>query len=138
MTRFHRLFKEKLIEGVLFLIAFFSVFVTIGIIVVLSFETYEFFQEVSVLDFITDTQWTPLFTEKHFGILPLFAGTFLTTGIAILVALPIGLISAIYLSEYAPANLRTVIKPVMEILAAVPTVVYGYFALLFYKLQGTF
>lgn len=123
--------KERLIEGALFLSALFSVFVTIGIIAVLFFETFEFFKEVSIIDFLTDTQWTPLFTEKHFGILPLFTGTFLTTVIAIVVALPIGLISAIYLSEYASERMRTVVKPVLEILAAVPTVVYGYFALLF-------
>ncbi len=123
--------KEKLIEGALFLSALFSVFITVGIIAVLFFETYEFFKEVSIVDFFTDTQWTPLFAEKHFGILPLFAGTFLTTAIAIAVALPIGLISAIYLSEYAPDRLRVAVKPALEILAAVPTVVYGYFALLF-------
>jgi len=111
--------------------ALFSIFVTIGIVAVLFFETYEFFKEVSIVDFLTDTQWTPLFDEKHFGILPLFAGTFLTTIIAIAVALPIGLISAIYLSEYASARFRTAVKPALEVLAAVPTVVYGYFALLF-------
>ncbi|OGP64376.1 MAG: phosphate ABC transporter permease subunit PstC [Deltaproteobacteria bacterium RBG_16_42_7] len=123
--------KEKLIEGALFLSALFSIFVTVGIIVVLFFETYEFFKEVSIIDFFTDTQWTPLFTEKHFGILPLLTGTFLTTAIAIAVALPIGLVSAIYLSEYASGRVRTAIKPALEVLAAVPTVVYGYFALLF-------
>src|SRR3989338_8645362 len=123
--------KERIIEGVLFLSALFSIFVTIGIVAVLFFETYEFFKEVSIVDFLTDTQWTPLFDEKHFGILPLFAGTFLTTIIAIAVALPIGLISAIYLSEYASARFRTAVKPALEVLAAVPTVVYGYFALLF-------
>ena len=95
------------------------------------FETYEFFKEVSIIDFLIDTQWTPLFAEKHFGILPLFAGTFLSTAIAMAVSLPIGLISAIYLSEYASEKLRTAIKPILEVLAAVPTVVYGYFALLF-------
>ena len=123
--------KERIIEGVLFLSALFSIFVTIGIVAVLFFETYEFFKEVSIVDFLTDTQWTPLFDEKHFGILPLFAGTFLTTIIAIAVALPIGLISAIYLSEYASARFITAVKPALEVLAAVPTVVYGYFALLF-------
>jgi phosphate transport system permease protein len=131
MSKRYRWIKEKLIEGALFLSALFSIFVTIGIIAVLFFETYEFFKEVSIIDFLTDTQWTPLFTEKHFGILPLFAGTFLTTIIAILVALPIGVVSAIYLSEYASGRVRTTIKPALEILAAVPTVVYGYFALLF-------
>ena len=123
--------KERAIEGALFLSALFSVFITLGIIAVLVFETYGFFKEVSIIDFLTDTQWTPLFSEKHFGILPLFAGTFLTTAIAMLVALPVGLISAIFLSEYAPGGLRAIIKPMLEVLAAVPTVVYGYFALLF-------
>ena len=123
--------KERLIEGALFLSGLFSIFITIGIIAVLFFETYEFFKEVSIFEFLTDTQWTPLFSEKHFGVLPLFAGTFLTTIIAIIVALPLGLVSAIYLSEYAPERIRVMVKPVLEILAAVPTVVYGYFALLF-------
>src|SRR3990170_3432276 len=123
--------KERFIEGALFFSALFSVFITFGIVAVLFFETYEFFKEVSVIEFLTDTQWTPLFAEKHFGILPLFAGTFLTTVIAIIVALPLGLVSAIYLSEYAPERIRVMVKPVLEILAAVPTVVYGYFALLF-------
>lgn len=111
--------------------ALLSVFITIGIIGVLIFETIEFFKNVSIIDFLTDTEWTPLFSEKHFGILPLFAGTFLTTLIAMAVSMPIGLIGAIYLSEYASERLRTAIKPALEILAAVPTVVYGYFALLF-------
>ena len=124
-------YKERLIEGALFLSALFSIFITGGIIAVLFFETFEFFKEVSIIAFLTDTQWTPLFAEKHFGILPLFAGTFLTTVIAITVALPIGLISAIYLSEYATDRVRTMVKPALEVLAAVPTVVYGYFALLF-------
>ena len=128
--RFRKL-TERLIEGALFLSALFSILITAGIVAVLFFETYEFFKEVSIVDFLTDTQWTPLFAEKHFGILPLFTGTFLTTAIAIAVALPIGLISAIYLSEYASEKIRTTVKPALEILAAVPTVVYGYFALLF-------
>lgn len=131
MRKRYQWIKERLIEGALFLSALFSIFVTVGIIAVLFFETYEFFKEVSVIDFLTDTQWTPLFTDKHFGILPLFAGTFLTTTIAVLVALPIGMVSAIYLSEYAATGMRTAVKPMLEILAAVPTVVYGYFALLF-------
>lgn len=120
-----------MIEGSLFLSALLSVFITVGIIGVLLFETLSFFGEVSIIDFLTDTEWTPLFAEKHFGILPLFAGTFLTTFIAMAVSLPIGLISAIYLSEYASNRLRTTVKPFLEILAAIPTVVYGYFALLF-------
>ncbi|MBI5560137.1 MAG: phosphate ABC transporter permease subunit PstC [Deltaproteobacteria bacterium] len=126
-----RKLKERLIEGALFLSALLSVFITLGIIAVLLFETYGFFGEVSIIDFLTDTQWTPLFSDKHFGILPLFCGTLLTTAIAILVALPIGLTSAIFLSEYAPSGLRSIAKPFLEMLAAVPTVVYGYFALLF-------
>src|SRR3990172_8452063 len=97
--RFH--IKEKFIEGALFLSALLSVFITIGIIGVLIFETFEFFKEVSIIGFLIDTQWTPLFAEKHFGILSLFAGTFLTTAISMAVSLPIGLITAIYLSEYA-------------------------------------
>ncbi|MBI5407408.1 MAG: phosphate ABC transporter permease subunit PstC [Nitrospirae bacterium] len=131
MTKRVQRLKERFIEGALFLSALFSIFVTLGIIAVLFFETFGFFKEVSIIDFLTDTQWTPLFAEKHFGILPLFTGTFLTTLIAISVALPVGLISAIYLSEYASERIRTVVKPLLEVLAAVPTVVYGYFALLF-------
>jgi len=123
--------KEWFIEKALFLSALFSVFITIGILSVLIFETLEFFKVVSIVDFLTDTQWTPLFSEKHFGILPLFAGTFVTTIIAMAVSLPVGVITAIYLSEYASNKVRIFIKPILEILAAVPTVVYGYFALLF-------
>jgi phosphate transport system permease protein len=108
-----------------------SILTTLGIVAVLLVETFEFFREVSIIDFLTDTQWTPLFADKHFGILPLITGTILTAGIAILVALPIGLVSALFLSEYASARMRSVIKPVLEILAGIPTVVYGYFALLF-------
>ncbi|MCR4336495.1 MAG: phosphate ABC transporter permease subunit PstC [Candidatus Omnitrophica bacterium] len=123
--------QEMVIERLLFLCSLFSIFVTLGIIYVLSAETFAFFQEVPLYKFLTDTQWTPLFTQKHFGILPLISGTFLTTVIAIGVAVPLGLLSAIYLSEYASPKTRNIIKPLLEILAAVPTVVYGYFALLF-------
>jgi phosphate transport system permease protein len=126
-----RNFKEKIVEGALFTSALFSILITAGIIAVLISETYNFFSQVSIVEFLTDSQWTPLFVDKHFGILSLFAGTFLTTAIAISVALPIGIISAIFLSEYATAKTRTIFKPALEILAAVPTVVYGYFALLF-------
>ena len=126
---------QKLYEGgigvLLFLCAALSIFTTIGIIGVLLFETIEFFKAVSIWDFLTDTQWTPLFVEKHFGILPLLAGTFLVSTIAIAVALPLGLLSAAYLSEYAPRSFRDMVKPLLEILAGIPTVVYGYFALLF-------
>src|SRR3989304_264711 len=122
---------EGIIPAVLFLCGILSVFTTLGIVAVLIFETGEFFREVSILEFLTDTQWTPLFADKHFGILPLVSGTFLTSFIAILVAMPIGLLSAIYLSEYASHNIRKAVKPILEILAGIPTVVYGYFALLF-------
>ncbi len=121
--------KEKIIEAGLALSAVITVLTTIGIIWVLLSQTIEFFSDVSLLDFVTDTQWTPLFADKHFGILPLVAGTFLTTLIAIGVALPIGLTIAIYLNEYAPKSFRSTVKPLLEILAAVPTVVYGFFAL---------
>jgi len=122
--------KEQLIEGLLFLCSLLSVFTTIAIIFILFGESWGFFKQVSIIEFLTDTQWTPLFTIKHFGILPLLSGTILTTLIAVLIAVPIGLVSAIYLSEYATAKTRQIIKPLMEILAAIPTVVYGYFALL--------
>ena len=104
---------------------------TLGIVAILLYQSLLFFREVSVVEFLTDTQWTPLFTEKHFGILPLLAGTFLTSSIAMVVALPMGLIIAIFLSEYASSRVRSFVKPVLEILTAIPTVVYGYFALLF-------
>ena len=123
--------KEKIIERLLFLCSLLTVLTTLGIIAVLLVQSFSFFSEVSIIDFLTDTEWTPLFAEKHFGILPLLSGTFLTTFIAIAVALPIGLVLAIYLSQYAHARVRNIIKPFLEILAAVPTVVYGYFALVF-------
>ncbi len=106
-----------------------TILVTAGIIWVLLSETVAFFSEVSIMSFLTDTEWTPLFAVKRFGILPLVAGTFLTTAIAIAVALPIGLTIAIYLNEYANASFRAVVKPLLEILATIPTVVYGFFAL---------
>lgn len=124
-----RKIKEFLIEKSLLSSALITIAVTLGIILVLSVETIRFFSEVSIIDFFTDTQWTPLFTEKHFGILPLLSGTLLTSFIAIAFALPIGLSISIYLSEYAPRSFRKSIKPLLELLAAVPTVVYGFFAL---------
>jgi phosphate transport system permease protein len=112
--------------------------VTAGIISVLLTETLAFFREVSILEFLTGTEWTPLFSEKRFGVLPLVAGTVLVSAIAMAIALPAGLISAIYLSEYAPDRVRRIVKPSLEVLAGIPTVVYGYFALLFVTplLQG--
>lgn len=123
--------KEKVIEVIMMCCSLVTVLTTIGIILVLSLETIKFFSEVSIADFVTDTQWTPLFTEKHFGILPLLSGTLLTTTIAILFAVPVGLIIAVYLNEYASRNFTSLVKPVLEILAAIPTVVYGFFALQF-------
>ncbi|HEY0680217.1 MAG TPA: phosphate ABC transporter permease subunit PstC [Chitinophagaceae bacterium] len=123
--------KEKIIEIVMMCCSFVTVLTTIGIIVVLLVDTVRFFSEVSIVDFLTDTQWTPLFSDKHFGILPLLSGTLLTTSIAILVAVPLGLIIAVYLNEYASAKFTGLVKPVLEILAAIPTVVYGFFALQF-------
>ena len=122
--------KEKIIEIFLAFTALITILTTIGIIWVLLSESLNFFEEVSLLNFLTDTQWTPLFARKHYGIMPLIAGTLLTTIIATSVALPIGVTIAIYLSEYAPKKLRNPLKPLLEILAAVPTVVYGFFALM--------
>lgn len=107
-----------------------SIFTTLGILYVLISESTDFFKEVSIVQFLTDTQWTPLFTEKHYGILPLLTGTVLTSLIAIIIAVPIGLSIAIFLSEYSPKSFRKILKPVLEVLAAIPTVVYGYFALM--------
>ena len=122
--------KEKLIEWLLKSSAVVTILTTAGIIWVLLSESYSFFQEVSLLDFLTDTEWTPLFAIKHFGIMPLITGTLLTTFIAVSVALPLGLTIAVYLSEYAPKRFRKIVKPMLEVLAAVPTVVYGFFALM--------
>lgn len=126
-----RKIKEGAIETTLFLSALSSVFITISIVVVLSYESFGFFKEVPLIEFLTGKEWTPLFAEPKFGILPLISGTLLITSIALIVALPLGLTAAVYLSEYAPHRLKEIIKPILELLAAVPTVVYGYFALLF-------
>jgi phosphate transport system permease protein len=122
---------EWIIERLLFLCAALSVLTTAGIILVLAVETFEFLREVPILEFLTGTEWTPLFANARFGVLPLVVGTMLVSAIAMLVALPMGLFAAIYLSEYAPSGVRRIVKPVLEILAGVPTVVYGYFALTF-------
>jgi len=123
--------KERAIEGILLVSALSSIFVTLSIVFILFYEALGFFKEVALWEFLTGTQWTPLFAQPKFGILPLVSGTLLVTGIAVLVALPVGLVVAVYLSEYAPHRLREIAKPILELLAAVPTVVYGYFALLF-------
>jgi phosphate transport system permease protein len=122
--------RERAIEVVLFLAAFSAVATTIAILYILISESVGFFKEVSLLEFLTDTQWSPLFADPHYGILPLLSGTLVTTIVAMLVAMPLGTIVAIYLSEFASARWREIIKPVLELLAAIPTVVYGYFALL--------
>ena len=120
---------ERLIEALLALSAGLTVLTTAGIIWILAVETWHFFRQVPLGDFLTDTQWTPLFAEKHFGIWPLVAGTLLTTAVAVAVALPLGLTIAVYFTEYASARFRQVVQPLLEILASVPTVVYGFFAL---------
>jgi phosphate transport system permease protein len=125
-----RKLKEQIIEKALLFSALITILTTVGIIWVLFAESFSFFKEVSVIDFLTDTKWTPLYAEKHFGILPLITGTLLTTLIAVALALPVGLTIAVYLNEYAPPKFSKSIKPMLEILAAVPTVVYGYFALI--------
>lgn len=122
--------KEKIIEFLLKGSAAITILTTIGIIWVLLSESFTFFKEVSIVDFLTDDQWTPLFANKHFGIMPLISGTLLTTVIAVSVALPVGLTIAVYLGEYAPKKFRKTVKPMLEVLAAVPTVVYGFFALM--------
>lgn len=121
--------KEIIIEKLLLISGIITILTTIGIIWVLFSESFSFFAQVSVWEFLTGTEWTPLFKQKNYGILPLLIGTLLTTFIAIAVALPMGLTIAIYLSEYAPSSFRSNVKPMLEVLAAVPTVVYGYFAL---------
>ncbi|PMB42795.1 phosphate ABC transporter permease subunit PstC [Fischerella thermalis CCMEE 5330] len=123
--------RERVIEFLLFLAAFSSVATTIAIIVLLVYESVEFFRKVSLTEFLTDTQWSPLFADAHYGILPLVSGTLVTTTIALLVSVPMGTITAMYLSEFANPRLREVVKPFLELLAGIPTVVYGYFALLF-------
>lgn len=124
-------YKERAIEAFLALCSLITVLTTLGIILVLGIESVKFFKEVSFVEFFTGTEWTPLFANKKFGILPLVSGTFLTTLIAILVALPLGLTIAIYLNEYAHPKFTAIVKPLLEILAAIPTVVYGFFALTF-------
>jgi phosphate transport system permease protein len=121
----------QLAYAVLFASAALSVLVTAGIVYVLVSESIPFFQEVSVFTFLTDTEWTPVFSNPRYGILPLLIATVWTAGIALAIAIPLGTSLAIYLSEFAQPSLREIIKPVLELLEAVPTVVYGYFALLF-------
>ena len=126
-----RRWGEDVIKGVLALCALVSVATTVGIVVALFFPAIEFFREVSIWDYLTGTEWTALFSEPQFGVLPLVAGTFLVVLVAALVCAPFGLGAAIYLSEYAHSRARAFLKPTLEVLAGIPTVVYGYFALTF-------
>jgi len=123
--------QERIIEFILFLAALVSVATTVGIVLILLKESYDFFQVVPLWDFLTDTQWTPLFSDAHYGIAPLLSGTLVSSMVALLVAIPLGTIIAIYLSEFAPFVVREVAKPFLELLGGIPTIVYGYFALLF-------
>ncbi|GIV64897.1 MAG: phosphate transport system permease protein [Bellilinea sp.] len=123
--------EKKIVRALTFVFALLSVGTTAGIIYELLNETILFFREVSIIEFFTDTRWTPLFASKRFGVLPLVNGTLLVAAGAMLVAVPLGLLAAIFLSEYASERLRRILKPILEILAGIPTVVYGYFALLF-------
>jgi|LauGreDrversion4_2_1035121.scaffolds.fasta_scaffold424222_2 phosphate transport system permease protein len=125
-----RHFGERIIEAILFLAAFSAVAVTIAIVAILVYESSEFFKHVSLVEFLTDTQWTIMFADKHYGVLPLLAGTLVTTTVALMLAVPVGTITAIYLSEFATPRVREIVKPTLELLAGIPTVVYGYFALL--------
>ncbi|HVE50439.1 MAG TPA: phosphate ABC transporter permease subunit PstC [Casimicrobiaceae bacterium] len=129
--KFSRNLKERAIEALLFGAAFVSVLTTVGIVYILVRESVAFFAHVPIWDFLTDTQWTPLFDDAHFGIIVLLSGTITSAMVAVLVAIPLGTTIAIYLSEFASPRIREVAKPVLELLSGVPTIVYGYFALLF-------
>jgi len=132
LTLRRRRYSEDVVKGLLFLAAFVSVLTTVGIVVSLLGETIAFFGEVGVGEFLFGTVWTPLFSPASYGVIPLVAGTLLIAVIALLVAVPLGLGSAIYLSEYASRRLRRVLKPALEVLAGIPTIVFGYFALTFF------
>ena len=123
--------KERIIEFILMLSALSAVATTLSIVGVLLYESLSFFKTVSIVDFFTDTQWTPLFEDAHYGIMPLISGTLTTSAVALAVAIPIGTIGAIYLSEFASHKVREFVKPILELLVGVPTIVFGYFALLF-------
>ena len=127
---FRRNLMERFIEFGLLCSGLVAIFITLAIVYVLVSEAIPFFQHVSIKDFLTDTVWTPNYSIKHYGILPLISGTLTTTGIALIVAVPLGTITAIYLSEFASHKVREIIKPILELLVGVPTVVFGYFALM--------
>jgi phosphate transport system permease protein len=122
--------SERLIEGLLLAAAAVSVLTTLGIVYVLVSESIHFFSNVSIVDFLTDTQWTPLFDDAHFGIMVLVSGTVVSSVVALAVAIPMGTVIAIYLSEFANPKVREVAKPILELLGGIPTIVFGYFALL--------
>jgi phosphate transport system permease protein len=126
-----RLIRERIIELILFLAALVSVLTTVGIVYILVKESVVFFQAVPLGKFLTDTQWTPLFDDAHFGIMVLLSGTLTSSAVGLAIAIPLGTVIAIYLSEFAPFRLREVAKPFLELLGGVPTIVYGYFTLLF-------
>ena len=129
--KFSRNLKERAIEALLFSAAFVSVFTTLAIVYILVRESLLFFQHVPLRAFVTDRQWTPLFDDAHFGIIVLLSGTLTSSAVALMVAIPLGTTIAIYLSEFASPRAREIAKPVLELLSGVPTIVYGYFALLF-------
>ncbi|HVE49440.1 MAG TPA: phosphate ABC transporter permease subunit PstC [Casimicrobiaceae bacterium] len=129
--KFSRNLKERAIEALLFGAAFVSVFTTVGIVYVLVKESVLFFSHVPIREFLTDRQWTPLFDDAHFGIIVLLSGTITSSLVALAVAIPLGTTIAIYLSEFASPKAREIAKPALELLSGVPTIVYGYFALLF-------
>ncbi|MET7012689.1 phosphate ABC transporter permease subunit PstC [Uliginosibacterium flavum] len=122
--------RETGIEAILFLAAFISVVTTLGIVYILVSESMDFFRHVSIVDFLTDTQWTPLFDDAHYGIMVLISGTLTSSAVALFVALPLGTVIAIYLSEFASFAVREAAKPILELLGGIPTIVFGYFALI--------
>ena len=126
-----RNFLERVIEIILMFAALGATFITLGIVYILVTEASGFFKDVSIVEFLTSKQWSPLFEDAHYGILPLIAGTLTTSFVALSIAIPIGTIAAIYLSEFASHKTRETVKPILELLVGVPTVVFGYFALLF-------
>lgn len=127
---FRRNIKERVIEFLLMLCALSAVFTTVAIVAILVYESFSFFEHVSVIDFLTDNQWTPLFEDAHYGIMPLVSGTLTISFVALAFAVPVGTIAAIYLSEFASHKTRETVKPILELLAGVPTIAFGYFALL--------
>jgi phosphate transport system permease protein len=136
-----RRWSEDVVKAFLILCSLISILTTIGILIALLEETIAFFGDVSIVEFFTTSEWSPLFADPKFGVWPLVWGTLLTTGIALIVAVPLGLGAAIYLSEYARPRVRRTVKPILEVLAGIPTIVFGYFALTFFTpdvLQGLF